>query len=204
MSKQKSFLALLFGLLLAPYHFVTGSPLKADEQVLFFPSPASQLAEGKWQVILHHWVFEKELNSISRKFSQALFSELIEGFDVSEEKANSPLFRDRLMWFLVDNERNKKINVELTGDKYELQKTDANGHGISEIKFNSKAQAGDWLTVKLLDQGEAQGDMSGEVQLIPETGFSVISDLDDTIKISNVLDKKALIRNTFVEPYKVA
>ncbi len=204
MNKQKSYLALLFGLLLAPFHFVSGSPLKADEQVLFFPSSASQLAEGKWQVPIHHWVFEKEEDSIGRKFSQAIFSELIEGFDVSEEKANSDLFRDRLAWFLVDNERNKKINIELAGDKHELQLTEANGHSISEIQFISKAQAGNWLMFKLLDQGEAKGDFSGEVQLIPESGLSVISDIDDTIKISNVLDKKALIRNTFVEPYKVA
>ena len=197
-------LFLLFGSLLAPYHLVVGSPLKADEQVLFFPSSASQLAEGLWQVPLHHWVFEKEQNSIGRKFSQAIFSELIEGFDVSEEKANSTLFRDRLAWFLVDNERNKKINIELTDQKHELQLTEANGHGLSDIKFNSKAQAGSWVSYKLLNQGEVKNDFSGELQLIPETGVTVISDIDDTIKISNVLDKKALIRNTFVEPYKVA
>ena len=203
MIKQKNVLFLLFALLLTPFQFVQSSPLKTDEQVLFFPSSANQLAEAKWQVPLHHWVFEKEQNSISRKLSHAVFSELIEAFDVSEEKANSALFRDRLAWFLVDNERNKNINIELTGDKYELQPTDANGHAITEIKFNSKALAGNWLTVKLLDQGEAKGELSGEIQFIPDTGLTVISDLDDTIKISNVLDKKALIRNTFVEPYKV-
>jgi len=204
LNKQKNYLALLFGLLLTPYHFIYGSPLKADEQVLFFPSSANQLAEGKWQVPIHHWVFEKEENSIGRKFSQAIFSELIEGFDVSEEKANSVLFRDRLAWFLVDNERNKKINIELEANKYELQLTEANGHSISEIQFSSKAQVGSWLTIKVLDQDDAKSDFSGEIQLIPETGLSVISDIDDTIKISDVLDKKALIRNTFVEPYMVA
>jgi len=202
--KQKNGWFLLFALLLAPYHFVNGSPLKADEQVWFFPSSASQMAEGKWQVPIHHWVFEKEENSIGKKFSQAVFSELIEGFDVSEEKAHSVLFRGRLMWFLVDNERNKKINIELAGDKHKLQLTEANGHSISEIQFISKAQAGSWLKFKALNENEAKSDFSGEVQLIPETGLSVISDIDDTIKISNVLDKKALIRNTFVEPYKVA
>ena len=142
MSKQKHTLALLLGLLLAPYHFIHGSPLKPDEQFWFFPSSASQLAEGKWQVPIHHWVFEKEQDSIGRKFSQAIFSELIEGFDVSEEKADSVLFRDRLAWFLVDNERNKKINIELAGQTHELKLTEANGHGITDIQFSSQVQAG--------------------------------------------------------------
>jgi len=204
LSKQNNYMAILLSLLLAPYHFVNGSPLKADEQVLFFPSAAMQVAEGKWEVPIHHWVFEKEENSISRKFSQAVFSELIEGFDVSEEKANSALFRDRLAWFLVDNERNKEVNIEFAGDKYELQLTESNGHGNTDIQFNNKLLPGSWLKYKPMDQGEAKVVFSGEVQLIPETGLTVISDLDDTIKISNVLDKKALIRNTFVEPYKVA
>jgi phosphatidate phosphatase APP1 len=30
----------------------------------------------------------------------------------------------------------------------------------------------------------------------------VISDIDDTIKVSNVNDKKALLQNTFVRPYE--
>jgi phosphatidate phosphatase APP1 len=42
----------------------------------------------------------------------------------------------------------------------------------------------------------------GEVHLVPSTGLSVISDIDDTIKISNVKDKKSLLRNTFLEDFK--
>ena len=204
MSKKKNSLALIFLLSLTPTHFINASPLKSDEQVMFFPSSASQLTDGKWEAPIHHWVFEKEDNSISRKFSQAIFSELIEGFDVSEEKANSDLFRGRLAWFLVDNERHKNVDIEIKGQNFELQLTEANGHGNTDIQFNSKAHSDNWLKFKILDQGDAKGDFSAEVQLIPETGLSVISDIDDTIKISDVLDKKALIRNTFVEPYEVA
>ncbi len=38
--------------------------------------------------------------------------------------------------------------------------------------------------------------------IIPSRGVSVITDIDDTIKISNVLDKKELLRNTFLRPYR--
>lgn len=204
MNKNKIWHYLLLSLLLSPCHFIYGSPLKADEQVWFFPTSASQLDESTWQVPVHHWVFEKEEDSISRNLSQKAFSKLIENFGVSKEKAQSDVFRQRLQWFLVDNERTKTINIKLAADKHQLQLTDANGHAISDIEFTSTADENSWLKVELLDQREVKGDFSGEIQLIPDTGVSVISDIDDTIKISNVLDKKELIRNTFVEPYKVA
>ena len=38
--------------------------------------------------------------------------------------------------------------------------------------------------------------------LPPRVGFSVVSDIDDTIKISHVLDRKELIRRTFAKPFE--
>jgi phosphatidate phosphatase APP1 len=42
----------------------------------------------------------------------------------------------------------------------------------------------------------------GHAYLIERAGVSVISDIDDTIKISEVRTKKALLRNTFLEPFR--
>jgi phosphatidate phosphatase APP1 len=38
--------------------------------------------------------------------------------------------------------------------------------------------------------------------LIPSDGLSVISDIDDTIKISHVTDKKRLLEHTFLKPFE--
>mmetsp|Transcript_2230 Transcript_2230/g.6514 ORF Transcript_2230/g.6514 Transcript_2230/m.6514 type:complete len:429 (+) Transcript_2230:22-1308(+) len=43
---------------------------------------------------------------------------------------------------------------------------------------------------------------TGTTYLLPPVGLSVISDIDDTIKLSNVLDKKKLMRNTFLKEFK--
>lgn len=43
---------------------------------------------------------------------------------------------------------------------------------------------------------------TGTTYLLPPVGLSVISDIDDTIKESNVLDKKELMRNTFLQEFK--
>jgi phosphatidate phosphatase APP1 len=43
---------------------------------------------------------------------------------------------------------------------------------------------------------------TGRVQLIGETGLSVISDIDDTIKISEVNNPVALVENTFAREFR--
>lgn len=182
----------------------SGSPLKSDEDIFFFPTSANQIENGKWNVPVHHWVFEKEESSISRKFSQYLLSEAIETLGVSEEQAHSSTFKQRLMWFLVDNERNKEIDISLHETKQTLSLTEANGHAHSAMVLEKipEAKKGAWLSYQVNVPEDEKRTFQGKVQLIPKTGLSVISDIDDTIKVSNVLDKKGLIKNTFVKPFE--
>jgi hypothetical protein len=167
----------------------SGSTLKEDESVIIFPTSANQIDNGSWQLPIHHWVFEKEDKDFSRKITQKVFSEVFENLGVSEEESKSPLVRERLSWFLVDNQRKKEVTVLLGGKKEKLSKTKANGHATSLLSLSgSNHKAGDWVGLKVADKFNRE--FLGEVQLIPKTGFSVISDIDDTIKDSHVLDKK--------------
>jgi len=40
-----------------------------------------------------------------------------------------------------------------------------------------------------------------DIHFIAAEGVSIISDIDDTIRVSNVADRAALLRGTFVEPF---
>lgn len=177
------------------------SPLKNDETVIFFPSSATKGADNSWLAPIHYWVFEKEEDSISRKVTQKVLSEVLESLGVSEEQAESKVTQQRLMWFLVDNQRRKLIKLSVDGKLKKLNASKANGHAYTDIQLSATKLSESWIPFKAEDPFERT--FSGEVQLIPETGLSVISDIDDTIKISNVLDKKELIKNTFVNPYLV-
>lgn len=179
-----------------------GSPLKDDEDVWFFPTSANQVSATEWSIPIHHWVFEKEEKSISQIATQKLLSEIIENLGVSEEEANSPTVKQRLMWFLVDNERNKKIKINLNGSSVKLNITEPNGHAKTNIVVQSTEKQGGWINYNVVHSVQNSRNYTGEVQLISETGLSVISDVDDTIKISEVLDKKVLLKNTFVKPYQ--
>ncbi len=200
-----------FALMIAQFSIFGANPLRSDEDVWFFPTSANYTAENSWNIPVHHWVHEREEKSFSRIIIQKLLSEVIESIGVTEEEAESPIFRKRLMWFLVDNQRNKQIeicfNKPFASQKkaIKLNLTNPNGHATTSIIFAtsaSNAKAGDWVSYKVIDPIKRSQKFTGEVQLIPEEGLTVISDVDDTIKISEVLDKKVLIKNTFVKPYK--
>jgi len=187
--------------------FSNGSPLKSDETVVFFPTSASLNENFKWEIPIHHWIFEKQENGISQKLAQKLLAEIAEALDIPEEKVDTPVFQQRLMWFLVDNERNKKIEIEFdknieSDNKKVLNISSANGHADSVIKLPGTLKSGVWINYQITPGKENRNFYSGQTQLIPNTGLSIISDIDDTVKISEVLDKKALIRNTFTEDYK--
>ena len=188
----------------------SGSGIKKDETVVFFPTSAHLNTNGNWSLPIHHWVLEKEENDLSRIFAKKALSEMLEGLGVSEKQSKTPRTQERLMWFLVDNKRNKQVNIFLNNKLEQLNQTTANGHANTTLLIAKSAfkpipaknmkKEGGWVSIKAQDKYNR--DFSGEVQLIPETGLSVISDIDDTIKISEVLNKKALIKNIFAKPYK--
>ena len=59
-----------------------------------------------------------------------------------------------------------------------------------------------WLEFWAVTRSRDKRQFSGRVQLLEPTGFSVVSDIDDTIKVSQVLDKGELLANTFIRPYR--
>lgn len=199
------------GIILITSTAIHGSPLKSDETVVFFPTAAHLNKDSQWKVPIHLWVFEKEDKSLLQKLTQKGLSEIAESLDIPEEQADSELFRQRMMWFLVDNERRKELAIKLdiktdeTSDNKIILKTlnlsTANGHSQSTISIPSDLATRKWIKYQV-ETDIKKGSFVGQSQLIPKTGLSVISDIDDTIKISEVLDKKALMRNTFTEEYK--
>ncbi len=59
-----------------------------------------------------------------------------------------------------------------------------------------------WLTIRVVSD-EHEG--TGRIQLIPSYGISVISDIDDTVKITEMpAGTQIVLRNTFFKPYQTA
>lgn len=180
--------------------------LKSDEQIIFFPTLGQLTDDGGWKLQIHGWLFEPEHNSISRGI---LINWLRKKLDLSPTDESSSIFADRVRPFLFDNEEDKTVVIRIAGKEYPLPPTAENGHFQSEIVIQpdqAKSLATDdkptWVPVEAVLGKNDTRQFHGNVLLLPREGVSVISDIDDTIKISEVLDKKALLSRTFLKPFE--
>ncbi len=194
---------LLSLLLFVPRWLLHGSPLKPDEEVIFFPTSASQISEGLWRVPVHAWIYEFEDQALSRELSRYIIREFLELAYLTEEQGRSEVFRQRINWFLVDNERNKRIILQLGNKIVHSSRSWANGHINFDTDYSTTTKPGTWVKLPLHTPTGDDRDFEAETRLIPELGLSVISDIDDTIKISEVIDKRALIEHVFFKDYEV-
>ena len=186
--------------------FGFSSELKNDESVILFTTQAHfNTLDKHWVVPVHGWIFERETDSLWRKATVKGLGKLF-GLDDEHDIEQNTLFRKRAQMFLVDNERNKKLQIRLHDQIITSEKSASNGHfhatgRLAQANFNPTDQDR-WLPLSLVTPNKDKRSFTGRVQLLHDTGVSVISDIDDTIKISNVRDKKELIRNTFLREFE--
>jgi len=125
---------------------------------------------------------------------------------IEPDESNRALYEHRARLFLVDNERGKEIEIKIGDKRRPLEASEPNGHFHGTVRIEADRAAAlteaGWLTFHaVMPKGDGRV-FEGKVQLIAPTGVSIISDIDDTIKISNVKDKQALLANTFLHPFR--
>ena len=187
-----------------------GSPVKSDETVILFPQSASletdqQRSElNRWVVPVHAWVIEKETGTLSRLLGKHSVLSFLDLTGVVSRQSATPIFENRLSWFMADREINKKIKISLAEQTFVSPRTKPNGHVKFQISYSGSAPDGSVLRYQLVDLPDGMHPIEGRVQLVAERGLSVISDIDDTIKISKVTSKRDLVRGLFFDEYHVA
>jgi hypothetical protein len=186
------------------------SSLKEDEQVVFFRT-AGWLDEAsqEWHLPIHGWVYEPQDSSAR----MAVFKIILEEeFDLSPTSKTESNLDRRLNLLIADNERGKELTIHIAGQDHLLPPSAENGHieTILRIPANEVDQygAGDFISFSAVFTEDFAEDDSrhfeGEVRLAEPSGLSVISDIDDTVKISNVTDKKKLMEYTFLLDFEAA
>jgi phosphatidate phosphatase APP1 len=172
----------------------SASPIKKDETVLFFPTQASRTDSG-WEAPLHGFIFEPEADGIGRSGFVAALRALLDDDWSQEEKR---VFSERVRLFLVDAESDKSVSVDIGGRKALLGPSGSDGHLYGTVELSASAGIeGGWVPF-LSDEGRG---FRGEVQLVGPEGVSVVSDIDDTIKVTGVRDRRELLANTFLRPF---
>jgi phosphatidate phosphatase APP1 len=192
---------LLVVILFFNFFCAPGSTVKEDEEVIFFPTAAHLEEEsGQWVIPIHGWIFEPEKDSILRNALLEGLARVSDKFFKRAGDFDKKRFEDRLRMFIVDNERNKKITVSVQGKTFTMKPSKPNGHFYGEVKIPI-------VDIKESVSYQALGVMGdrqfeGVGYLLEPQGVSVVSDIDDTIKDSQVLDKKKMLEKTFLEEFE--
>lgn len=169
---------------------------------MLFPTMAKQDDEtGLWSVPIHGWLFNDERRTDRKR---ALLSLLRKSFKIHDE--DREILRRRMGPFLVDNLRWRKIPIRINGEQTIrwMPRTPKNGHFHEELtlELDTLSTEKGSISVKVpLDAGDRRT-FESKVHLVPSTGLSVISDIDDTIKLSEVGVKSALLKNTFLKEFE--
>lgn len=182
-------------LTLIPVRLFAGG-LKADETVLFLPTYARRTGDSV-EVNISAWVFEFE----RRPGARTAFLKLLD-VDLTSPEAEA-IFAARSRWFLTDSERGKELTVTFEdGSTATLPATSRAGRSETSLRMSApSAPAIRFHTRRNGDDGEI---FTGIAHIVGETGLSVVSDIDDTIKISNVVDTRALLRDSLIKPFAAA
>lgn len=175
--------------------------IASDEEVVVVPTVAVRAADGAWLVPVHAWIFEPEADSRARDALIDLFAEAIE---LDEADRTSETFRARARWFLVDNERGKRLRATVAGIETTTEESGADGHARVALRVPADRIAPGARSVPILISGrDADGpSFAGTVLLAEPTGIAVVSDVDDTIKRSEVRDRRRLLRTVFAAPHE--
>ena len=180
------------------------SDIKPDEQVTFFNTAGWIDADTKhWNIPIHAWIYEPQ-DSVARS---GITAKLLESkYDLRVTPETEANFRQRTNLMITDNEREKKLVIRIAGQDIALPLSKENGHVFTILKLPTEA------VHALSDQGrlhyfavtqpQDKRHFEGDAQLLYRYGLSVISDIDDTIKITNVTDPKRLFANTFFKDFQ--
>lgn len=207
-------------------------PLEADERVLFLPSTARWLEDGRVEAEVHAWVYEPDhLRGLNTAFARYL------GLRLSKMSPAAQLrFRQRAALFHAESEDGKQIDIVFGGGQppLRLPPTDRAGRTQARVVVAPPAEAtrdAPWLRFRAemprgdlrraeKDAGPPQvllppwgggpgaarswGPTDGHVLLVPPEGLSVVSDIDDTIKHTAVHSRREMLLNTFARPFEAA
>ncbi|MGB1256650.1 MAG: phosphatidate phosphatase App1 family protein, partial [Thiolinea sp.] len=191
-------------------------PFNQEKQVTFYPTYGYQY-DGNWHIPLRIWV--REPADFPLRMASKLIRRMLRnraGLDAltPEQKA---LFKHRTEAFIADQESFEHVRFVFDQDPEQTvfslsdaagnNKTDFNGLLSGELVLSESkaaqilaAQPNDpWLTIRAVSKHHTG---VGRIRLIPPLGMSVVSDIDDTIKVTGFVEgSDAVLRRTFFEEF---
>lgn len=167
-----------------------------------YRNPNTQL----WTALVSGFVYKHGSDGMRQRMFMKLLRRVLQ---VSEEQLKeNAIFQDRIQGFVAEPQRARNVVVRIGNrDATRLRQSKRNGqfrghdrfsdHEIQRLQNPGQAS----IPFELVMPTDDDRRFEGEIQVIPPRGVSVISDIDDTIKISQVAHRQQLLHNTFLFPF---
>ena len=169
------------------------------EQVVLFPTAGWPHVDGQhWVVPIHARVTSAKVDSRRQRL---LIRLLRRSAGIEPNGPQAQYLKDRMSPFLQQEMERRTLCVQFGETITHFGPTDAGGHAHTRLMVprtlpSSSYPIRAWLQSAPKCYGQSQA------QLLETHGWSLISDIDDTIKLSDVRNAKALLKNTFAEPFQ--
>ena len=196
--------ALLCGL--APVQALRAAErLDPDEEALFIPGTARPTADGRLEVDIHAWVYEPERRwGLNAAFARYL------GLNLKKLSPAARLrFSQRTALFHAESEEGKVFELDFDGSAARVATPPSGADGRMNMRIVIDAPrmppSDEWLKFRAVTgPGELLHRFRGEALIVPAQGLSIISDIDDTIKRTQVRDRREMLLNTFARRFEAA
>jgi hypothetical protein len=175
--------------------------LKSDERLLLFPSTARRLHANRTLARVELWVYEAE----SRPGASQIFARYL-GLDLSDlSREDRARYDSRTRLFRVDSESDRALQIRIgSAAPVALPPSDANGRVSAEVEIRAgigAISAPTWIDYKVLMRRADKRNFAGRFLVLPERGVGVVSDIDDTIKVTQVRNQREMLLNTFAREF---
>ena len=178
-------------------------------QIVTYPTYGFQTDTQGWRIHIAGVAFQTSPLTLRQRMMVKMLGKTMK---VDEESLRGEIFQNRVSPFLAEAEKGLEIQVAVGDTTVTLRKrTRKNGHFFGSPRFDqsviNEVVTTDDLgrqrvpySLSINDGTEELGE--GLAHLIPQQGISVISDIDDTIKETRVVDRRELLVNTFLRDFR--
>ncbi|OYW22612.1 MAG: hypothetical protein B7Z55_04435 [Planctomycetales bacterium 12-60-4] len=176
------------------------------EAVIFYPSYGYRIDAENWAIVVQGCVYHQRITWLRRK---PVLSVIRRAMRVGRD--SEIFFRQRMRQFLVHFSPGRQVSIQLGDQIATFGPTEHAGlfRGeltipacqLAELMSESATGAPRWVQYQATLPVGDDRQFLGNAQLLESSGVSIISDVDDTLKHSNVPNRGDLFQNTFVREF---
>ena len=175
---------------------------------------------GCWKLLVHGRVYSTEAVPLGTRL---LLKGLKRAMKATPEQVASDVFQQRIGGFLTKPIARRRIVLQLGDQKLPLRRR-TRGSGVfygllrlpkdhfpvpdAKSDLGKQPQKRRVVSIRLLRPPTAANTLQpppilGDVHLVSPRGLSIISDIDDTIKMTEATSRREMLANTFLRPFEV-